>query len=443
MYHGWGDEFIHPLFPTQYSFTDSILASSVADIDASASFLLDSRRALHHTADAYSTSKRALLQSGTAVKARVVNGWDAQPDQYPYTAYLRMQTNCLASGGAITNAPQQPLSSRSSSAVTGRLTMLCGASLIMPRVLLTAGHCMYKCSSSQAADSLPHEIPTTENDFITWGGPIDIFLNQYNISIPTSEVPGAEARNASGAVRNPKFLSVGNIPREYDAALIWFDEPSEVTPIQLNLNPKFDVGQQFMVAGWGYTKPDTFSVSQTLKTAQVPYVPLPLCSAKFNETVWKGDICAGANPANYMDTCAGDSGGPLMMNVSTPANGYPQILAGITSYGESCANSYPGVYTNAALQADWIDQSITLKNIGGLEIPRIGCASHTGQRYTGTGVTTFFKISNAAQCCNVCKVNSTSCRAWAWHKATKRCQVMTAVTGRSLSSSWTSGNVTG
>ena len=56
-------------------------------------------------------------------------------------------------------------------------------------------------------------------------------------------------------------------------------------------------------------------------------------------------VCAGDG---VHDTCQGDSGGPLM--VRDPSGNW--ALAGITSWGEGCANpSYPGVYTRVGAPA--------------------------------------------------------------------------------------------
>ena len=273
-------------------------------------------------------------------------------------------------------------------------------------------------------------------------------INQLDVSQPTSSVPGAEQRTIAGAMRNPDFRTRDNLPVENDISLLWFDKPSEVEPVKIATKSTFPSTQKFMVAGWGYTRPDdSSSLSDVLKTAVVPYVPIIDCSSVYGSQVWGGNICAGADPANFADTCAGDSGGPLIMNTTeTGADGaveWTQRLAGVTSYGESCANKYPGVYTNVPFQSAWLDETITLQNAGGLEPPRIWCSSHVGHRYTGTKSTTLQKIANAGQCCNACKVNGTTCRSWSWHKQSKQCLLFEKFDKRTFSEGWTSGNVTG
>lgn len=371
-------------------------------------------------------------QDGRGLKqARVVNGWDALPGQFGFATYLEMQQNCKTRG-----IPDS------------RLTTICTSSLIMPRVLVSAGHCLYKCSSGAAPDSLPGEFSTVYNEKVTWGGPITAKINQLDISKSTSTVRGAEQKIIAGAIRNPDYRVRGNLPVENDISLMWFDKPSAVDPVKLAVKSTFPSKQKFMVAGWGYTEPDdSSSLSDVLKTAVVPYVSIPDCSTVYGNQVWGGNICAGSDPANFADTCSGDSGGPLLINTTEPtANGgveWTQRLAGVTSYGESCANKYPGVYTNVPFQSGWIDESIILNNAGGLEPPRIGCSSHAGHRYTGSKFTTFKSIANAGQCCNACKVNGTTCRSWSWHRQSKNCLLFQKFDKRVISEGWTSGNVTG
>ena len=57
-------------------------------------------------------------------------------------------------------------------------------------------------------------------------------------------------------------------------------------------------------------------------------------------------------PLFWIDTCFGDSGGPLMM--FTPNKQW--VLVGLTSYGHGCARKgYAGVYTRVAAFEDWIE----------------------------------------------------------------------------------------
>ena len=65
-------------------------------------------------------------------------------------------------------------------------------------------------------------------------------------------------------------------------------------------------------------------------------------------------ICAGIG---QIDTCAGDSGGPMLSNELSPLKRYSVI--GITSFGVTCADAnFPGVYTRVDNYLDWIVQNM-------------------------------------------------------------------------------------
>jgi secreted trypsin-like serine protease len=98
------------------------------------------------------------------------------------------------------------------------------------------------------------------------------------------------------------------------------------------------------ISGWGDTS-EFGGTPATLQAATVNVIDDGTCSADYG-----GDfdpntmICAGFQSGG-VDTCAGDSGGPLQAPLS--AGGYR--LVGITSWGEGCAEpGFPGVYTRVA-----------------------------------------------------------------------------------------------
>ena len=66
------------------------------------------------------------------------------------------------------------------------------------------------------------------------------------------------------------------------------------------------------IIGWGTTKEHGGTASNKLLKATVPYVPDSTCKRHYGDRLLpKDDICAGY-PHGGVDTCSGDSGGPMI-----------------------------------------------------------------------------------------------------------------------------------
>ena len=115
------------------------------------------------------------------------------------------------------------------------------------------------------------------------------------------------------------------------------------------------------VSGWGKTDPNVIGISTILQDARM--VPVSATSCKLvmgAERITQGMICAGADG---IDTCNGDSGGPMITRHSTDG-GYSVI--GVTSWGDlPCAKPDSlGVYANVAHYLDWIAQQFGYSGVG-------------------------------------------------------------------------------
>lgn len=62
----------------------------------------------------------------------------------------------------------------------------------------------------------------------------------------------------------------------------------------------------------------------------------------------KGMLCVSSLKDQEVDTCSGDSGGPLICNLK---------LVGLVSYGYGCAAGVPGVYTDVWHYRNWIKEN--------------------------------------------------------------------------------------
>ncbi|MER6468582.1 S1 family peptidase [Streptomyces collinus] len=106
-----------------------------------------------------------------------------------------------------------------------------------------------------------------------------------------------------------------------------------VTPSQTGL---YASGTTARILGWGTTS-ENGSSSNQLRTATVPIVSDSSCKSSYGSDFVQSDMVCAGYTSGGVDTCQGDSGGPLLIG---------GVLAGITSWGEGCAEAgYPGVYT--------------------------------------------------------------------------------------------------
>ncbi|MFC9283591.1 S1 family peptidase [Streptomyces collinus] len=106
-----------------------------------------------------------------------------------------------------------------------------------------------------------------------------------------------------------------------------------VSPSQTGL---YASGTTARILGWGTTS-ENGSSSNQLRTATVPVVSDSSCKSSYGSDFVQSDMVCAGYTSGGVDTCQGDSGGPLLIG---------GVLAGITSWGEGCAEAgYPGVYT--------------------------------------------------------------------------------------------------
>ncbi|MEV2210060.1 serine protease [Streptomyces sp. NPDC050997] len=98
----------------------------------------------------------------------------------------------------------------------------------------------------------------------------------------------------------------------------------------------YAAGTTARVVGWGTTS-ENGSSSNQLRTATVPTVSDTSCASSYGSDFVASDMVCAGYTSGGVDTCQGDSGGPFLIG---------GVLAGITSWGEGCAEAgYPGVYT--------------------------------------------------------------------------------------------------
>nr|XP_029708563.1 uncharacterized protein LOC109402104 isoform X2 [Aedes albopictus] len=146
----------------------------------------------------------------------------------------------------------------------------------------------------------------------------------------------------------------------HDIALMKLEQPvrlhDTVCPACLWIDPEIHF-TEFTATGWGSTGHFQNRTPSLLKVSLKP-LDTSICGTFYTSEFIRG-LNAGLHENHLcavdekMDTCEGDSGGPLQVKLLHHIRLTPFIVA-VTSFGLPCGSSNPGVYTKIGPYHDWI-----------------------------------------------------------------------------------------
>jgi hypothetical protein len=234
----------------------------------------------------------------------------------------------------------------------GRAASLCAGTVIDPRWILTAAHCIFDRHS---------------------GGVKSV---RAVTAFAKSNLPRqGEVRRIRSLIAHPGFLDLPRTGRASkglvnDIALLELETPTTAPRQKLlaraGQSAGLAAGTMATVIGWGVSKPrlpdeqsDPKHVSKTLLRADVPIADRSACDAFL---AFPGDVstdpvfCAG-DAKGGPDTCNGDSGGPIFVSGQA---GEP-LQAGVVSWGDGCAHpgTY-GAYASVAHFEAWVRERVPM-----------------------------------------------------------------------------------
>jgi secreted trypsin-like serine protease len=241
------------------------------------------------------------LTTSAAITTKIVGGKASSANQWPWIVALSRKGNDNYQG------------------------QFCGGSVISPAWIVTAAHCLEKEKSAN----------------------INVIYKVLNLKYDVGQV-----FTVKRIILHPKYNTKNH---SNDIALIQLQKPiTGVTVLPLVTGSSPLVGASAAIIGWGaLSEFDSIHsiYPENLYDAVLPIISNAVCKqspdgAQIVDTM----LCAGASNAN-VDSCSGDSGGPLVIQQNKQWR-----LAGITSWGNGCANpGYYGVYTRVSKYVSYIN----------------------------------------------------------------------------------------
>jgi len=261
-------------------------------------------------------------RSITTQQSRIVGGSKASFGQFPWQAQI----------WALKTPDGEP-------------TYTCGGTLVTNELIVTAGHCMHYNNPERYIIKLGRQY-VNEKDETCLG-----YEQRYRV-VDLAVHPEFNKRHLTNDIAVMWIRS-----EKYNQTVHYADHIVPICLPELSKSPDefYEAGLYGIVSGWGLLNETDKTGSNSLQHVALPILRSEICLnayGKFVDMDENKQFCAGNDRGQ--DACAGDSGGPYVIN----KNGR-HYLVGVVSYGRGCARpEYPGVYSKVHHYLPWINHVV-------------------------------------------------------------------------------------
>jgi secreted trypsin-like serine protease len=210
----------------------------------------------------------------------------------------------------------------------------CTGTVVAPRLILTAGHCVENIRTGALSEASGFSV-------LTFAG--------------AAAGGRPQVSTVSGVIAYEGFRRGVD---DGDAALLALSVPVSAPPIALAIGadggqPK--AGTAATIVGWGKTRFTQRGPSEAPHAAETAVQAGAWCHRYAPPFFARGELCALDPPGDATGACNGDSGGPLL---TAGANGEPVEVGIAVHVYRRCSTRRPTVFTRVSSLASWLDSWI-------------------------------------------------------------------------------------
>lgn len=228
----------------------------------------------------------------------------------------------------------------------GKRGFACTGTVVAPRVVLTAAHCV---------ESLDHGGLTR--------------ATQYALATGVTSPEEAQAENIFHISEAHVFPGFDPGTLHGDAGILILDRPTSAPVVPLagaDDAGLYAGGANVQLAGWGLTRANAKEEPSGLRTTSMVVESASACKAKthgyYSPFSPAAQMCTLDLPSRKSGGCFGDSGGPT---IGHRPDGSPVELGIISTGGDSCSTKSPNIMTRTDFVGTWVAEWIAATESGG------------------------------------------------------------------------------